>query len=104
MTNPTFIAILDLAVDPAHRTTALAQLRRERPSVIAMAGCVDFRTFASSENDSDITVLHEWVDQESFGSYLASEAFTRSGAVLRPLMITAPSSRRFRVEMVESVA
>lgn len=104
MTTPTFIAIVDFSVDAEDRLTALTQLERVRPVVTAMAGCVDFRPFASSQNDNDITVLHEWVDQESFGGYLASEAFTLSGVVLRPLLVAVPSSRRFRVEMVESVA
>ena len=48
--------------------------------------------------------MHEWTDQSAFAAYLASEAFARSNAVLRPLITEGPLSRRFRAELVESVA
>lgn len=103
MTNPTFIAILDFSTAPTDRCAAIAQLERERPVVDAIAGCVGFRVFASRRNDTDVTVLHEWADEEAFDRYLASDAFARSGAVLRPLMTGTPTSRRFRVELVATV-
>ena len=99
-----FIAILDFATAAQDRPTALAQLEAERPGVRQMSGCVNFRVFASPERDTDITVLHEWDDESSFGTYLRSEAFTRSGLVLRPLMSEPPVSRRFRAELLETVA
>ncbi|MGK2949136.1 MAG: putative quinol monooxygenase [Acidimicrobiales bacterium] len=99
----TFIAILDLSVSAADRPAALAQLAGEQPIVRAMAGCVDFRLFPAPDSDTAITVLHEWSDQAAFDAYLSSDAFARSGAVLRPLMQGPPSSRRFRVELVEVV-
>jgi quinol monooxygenase YgiN len=104
MTTPSFIAILDFSTAAADRPMALAQLEREQPSVTAMPGCLAFRVFCSREDDTGITVLHEWIDQASFAEYLASEAFNRSGAFLRPMMTGTPSSRRFRVELVETVA
>jgi quinol monooxygenase YgiN len=104
MTPPSFIAILDFSTAAADRPTALAQLEREQPVVTAMPGCVAFRAFADPHNDTDVTVLHEWIDKESFDRYVASDAFARSGEVLRPIMTGAPSSRRFRVELVEAVA
>jgi quinol monooxygenase YgiN len=104
MTTPTFIAILDFSTSATDRPAALAQLEREQPVVRAMPGCVDFRVFSHRDDDTGVTVLHEWTDTASFDRYLASEAFTRSGEVLRPLMTGAPSSRRFRVESVEEVA
>lgn len=104
MTTPTFIAILDFATSVADRPTALAQLEREQPIVRAMPGCIDFRAFPSTESDTGIIVLHEWADQAAFDRYLASDAFARSGAVLRPMMTASPSSRRFRAELIETVA
>ena len=103
MTTPTFIAILDLSTDAADRPVAIAQLEREEPTVSAMPGCVAFRVFCSRSSETDITVLHEWIDEASFSDYLQSESFARSGEILRPLMAGAPSSRRFRVELVETV-
>jgi len=98
------IAIVDFSTAPADRPAALAQLEAERPLVRAMPGCNDFRVFASPERDTDITVLHEWEDESSFRAYLESEAFSRSGIVLRPLMSGAPTSRRFHAELAETVA
>ena len=104
MTSPTFIAILDFSTAAADRPAAIAQLERERPAVTAMPGCLAYRVFPDRVDSTGITVLHEWTDQASFDGYLASEAFARSGAVLRPMMTGAPTSRRFQVELLEAVA
>jgi quinol monooxygenase YgiN len=104
VTAPTLIAILDFSTSSADRSTAIAQLGREQPIVRSMPGCLGFRVFPSVETDTDITVVHEWTDQSRFADYLASEAFARSGEVLRPLMTGPPSSRRFRAELIETVA
>jgi len=99
-----FIAIVDFSTAAADRPAAMAQLEGERDVVRAMPGCKGFRVFASPERDTDITVLHEWDDELSFRAYAASEAFNRSGLVLRPLMSAAPTSRRFHAELAETVA
>ena len=99
-----FLAILDVNCDPTDRPVAIAQLEGERPHVRAMPGCIDFRVLVAPGNETDLTVLHEWSDEDSFRSYLTSEAFVRSGQVLRPIMAAAPISRRFRAELVETVA
>ena len=103
-TAPSFIAILDFSTAATDRSAAVAQLDREQPTVNAMPGCIAFRVFCNRQNDTGITVLHEWIDQASFDGYLASDAFARSGEILRPMMTGTPSSRRFRVELVEMVA
>ena len=103
MITPGFIALLDLTTSSADRPDALAQLDRERPVVEAMSGCIGFRAFPSRDDDVDVTVIHEWVDQASFDAYLASDAFARSGQILRPLFTAAPTSRRFVVELIETV-
>ncbi len=99
-----FIAILDFSTTPGDRDRALAQLERERPRVRAMPGNLAFRVYASREDDRTVTVVHEWADQASFAAYLGSAAFARSNAVLRPLVTEGPVSRRFRADLVESVA
>jgi quinol monooxygenase YgiN len=104
MTTTTFIAILDVSVSAADRPAAIDHLRGEQPIIRAMPGCVDFRLFPSLDRDTDITVLHEWTDRAAFDGYLASDAFARSGAVLRPLMTGTASSRRFHVDLVEQAA
>jgi quinol monooxygenase YgiN len=97
------IAVLDLRTAPTNRPAALAQLDAERDEIRAMPGNLDFRVYADRADDGGVTVIHEWVDEPSFSSYLASEAFDRSGAVLRPLMAAPPRSRRFRAELFETV-
>jgi quinol monooxygenase YgiN len=99
-----FIAILDFTTAAADRPAALAQLDGERDEVRAMPGNVAFRVYASREDDTLVTVVHEWDNQASFAGYLGSAAFARSGKVLRPIMTGAPSSRRFSAELLETVA
>jgi quinol monooxygenase YgiN len=103
MTTPSFVAILDLSIAATDRHAAIAQLESEQPVVSAMPGCVGFRVFASRQSDGGITVLHEWTDAPSFEDYLVSDAFARSSELLRPMMTSAPVSRRFNVELVETV-
>jgi len=98
-----FIAILDLHTAPADRPAALAQLDSEREEIRAMPGNRDFRVYAARDDEEAVTVIHEWADEPSFAGYLSSGAFTRSGAVLRPLVTTAPVSRRFEATLVETV-
>ncbi len=98
------IAILDFSTALTDRPAALAQLDGERDEVRAMPGNFAFRVYASREDDTRITVVHEWVDQESFSGYLGSDSFARSGTVLRPIMTGAPVSRRFHAELLETVA
>jgi quinol monooxygenase YgiN len=99
-----FIAILDFSTAAADRPVALAQLDSERDEVRAMPGNLAFRVYASREDDTRITVVHEWDDRPSFTGYLGSEPFARSGAVIRPLMTGTPVSRRFHAELLETVA
>ena len=98
------IAVLDFDTLATDRAAALAQLDRERDEVRAMPGNVAFRVYASREDASRVTVVHEWDDEVAFGRYLGSDSFARSGAVLRPMMIAPPVSRRFRAELWETVA
>jgi quinol monooxygenase YgiN len=100
---PVFIAILDLRTTPADRAAALAQLDSERDEIRAMPGNLDFRVYASRDDEEAVAVIHEWVDEPSFAGYLASDAFKRSGAVLRALVSAPPVSRRFRASLLETV-
>ena len=97
------IAVLDLRTDASDRPAALAQLDSEREEIRAMPGNLDFRVYADRDDPGAVTVLHEWADQPSFAAYLASDAFARSGAVLRPLVTEPPVSRRFSADLVETV-
>ena len=97
------IAVLDLRTTAADRPRALAQLDAERKEIRAMPGNLDFRVYADRADDGALTVLHEWLDHESFTAYLASGAFARSGAVLRPLVTEPPVSRRFSADLIETV-
>lgn len=97
------IAVLDLRTAAADRARALAQLDSERDEIRAMSGNLDFRVYAARDDEESVAVIHEWADEPSFAAYLASDAFARSGAVLRPLMTSPPVSRRFRAALLETV-
>jgi quinol monooxygenase YgiN len=97
------IALLDLRTTSADRPVALAQLDSERDEIRAMPGNLDFRVYAAHDDEQSVVVIHEWADEPSFAGYLSSEAFARSGAVLRPLVTSPPVSRRFRAALLETV-
>jgi quinol monooxygenase YgiN len=99
-----FIAIVDFSVAGTDRPAALAHLDSEREQVRAMPGNVAFRVYASREDETRVTIVHEWDDAESAAGYLQSDCFARSGEVLRPMMTGSPVSRRFHAELVETVA
>jgi quinol monooxygenase YgiN len=98
-----FIAILDLRTTEADRPSALAQLDSEKDEIRSMPGNVDFRVYAARDDGGAVAVIHEWEDEGSFAGYLASSAFARSGAVLRPITTAPPVSRRFRAALLETV-
>jgi quinol monooxygenase YgiN len=97
------IAVLDLRTTSSDRAVALAQLDSERDEIRAMPGNLDFRVYAARDDEEGVTVIHEWADEPSFAAYLSSEAFARSGAVLRPMVTQPPVSRRFRAALLETV-
>jgi quinol monooxygenase YgiN len=97
------IAILDFRTAATDRPAALSQLDHERDQVCGMPGNLAFRVYASREDETAVTVVHEWDDEASFANYLKSDSFARSGEVLRPIMTGAPVSRRFRAELLETV-
>ncbi len=99
-----FIAIVDFDTAAAGRAAALSHLDSERDGVRAMPGNVAFRVYASRETETRVTVVHEWDDEESFAGYQRSDSFARFGAVLRAMMTGSPASRRFRAELLETVA
>jgi quinol monooxygenase YgiN len=98
-----FIAIIDIATAAADRATALAALDAHRAEVLAMSGNITYRVYASRDDATGITILHEWDDEASFHAYPASNSFARIGAVLQPLTAAAPVSRRFDARPLETV-
>jgi len=97
------ICLLDLRTTAADRDAAVAQLDAEREEIRAMPGNLDFRVYAARDDEEAVVVIHEWADESSFAGYLSSDAFTRSGAVLGPMVTAAPVSRRFRAALLETV-
>ncbi|NUW29869.1 antibiotic biosynthesis monooxygenase [Nonomuraea sp. SMC257] len=98
------IAMVDFDTAASDRAAALAHLDSDSDLVRAMPGNLSYRVFASREDETRVTVTHEWDDEESFDGYLKSDVFARAGAVLRPMMTGSPVSRRFRAEPMEIAA
>lgn len=98
------IALVDFHVAPENRQTALQALMAEAPGVRAIPGCKTFRPHLDPTDDTQVSVVHEWEDAAGFETYLASPGFAAAGAILRPMMTAPPSSRRYRAELIETVA
>ncbi|GAA4202087.1 putative quinol monooxygenase [Actinocatenispora rupis] len=99
-----FLAIVDFTTAATDRPAALAEFDKEVDRVRAMPGNRAFRVYAARTDDTAVTVLHEWDDEASFARYLASESFAHLGETIRPMMTAAPVSRRFRADLLETVA
>jgi quinol monooxygenase YgiN len=97
------IAVVDFEVAPADREKAFAVLKRDAPAARALPGNLSYRAFANADSHSHVGIMHEWEAQAHFEDYLASEAFAEIGRQLRPLMTSAPVSRRMRAELFEEV-
>jgi quinol monooxygenase YgiN len=98
-----FIAIVDFSVAPAQRDVALAVLAREAPLARALPGNLNYRAFTNAGDDSHVGIFHEWRTEADFKGYAASPEFGRLGAQLRPMMLSAPISRRFDAVLKEEV-
>ncbi|OAA19600.1 hypothetical protein UG55_10884 [Frankia sp. EI5c] len=99
-----FLAIVEFETAAIDRAVARTHLDGQRDQIRALPGNLDFRVHAARENETRVTVIHEWDDASSFAGYLGSDLFARSGEVLRPLMTAAPTSRRFHAELLATVA
>ncbi|WUH89522.1 antibiotic biosynthesis monooxygenase [Streptomyces sp. NBC_00433] len=98
------IAIVDFGTAATDRAAALGQLDAERGRISAMPGNLAFRVYASREDDGRVTIVHEWEDEAAFDGYLESASFARFSEAIRPIMAGAPVSRRFRAELLATVA
>ena len=99
-----FIAIVEFEVAKENRESAISQLLAEVPTVRAMDGNIGFSAYADPSNKTSVVILHRWKSQTDFHSYAASEAFTRSGKILHPLMTAPPQSNRYDAKLIETVA
>ncbi len=98
-----FIAIVEFEVAKENRERAIGQLLAEVPAVRAMNGNVGFNTYADPSNETSVVILHRWKSPADFQNYTASEAFARSGKILRPLMTAPPQSNRYEAKLIEKV-
>jgi quinol monooxygenase YgiN len=97
------IAHLKFSVAAENRQMAIEVLSDQSKSVRNMKGCIAFTPFLDATDKQILGVLHEWDSAEDFAAYLASESFAASGRVLRPLMVSAPLSKRFDAKLIETV-
>lgn len=99
-----FIAILDFRTAATDRPAVLARFDGEAHRVRAMPGNIAFRVYAAREDDVAVAVVHEWDDEASFADYLRSDSFARLSEAIRPMMTGVPVSRRFRADLLGTVA
>ena len=98
-----YIAIVDFDINAARRGEAVDVLLDEAKAVRAMDGNQAFRVFADPEQDTRVTLVHEWASRAAMDVYLGGSGFAASGQKLRPMMIGAPLSRRFEAQIAEFV-
>jgi quinol monooxygenase YgiN len=96
------LAHVTFTVAPNNAGAALDTLVASAATVRQMTGCLAFIPFANPGVDGGLGVLHEWETAEAFAGYLASPVFAGVNEVLRPMMTSAPLSRRFDASLVPS--
>lgn len=96
-----FIAIVDFEVLAENRQLALEILVKDQKLARQMSGNLSYRAFSNADSETHIGLFHEWSTQSDFDAYCASKLFASIGAALRPMMTSAPSSRRMTAELVE---
>lgn len=97
------IAHVTFTVAPQHQTLALNTLLAEVPVVRQMQGCLAFIPFIDPTVAGGLGIVHEWESDDAFAVYIGSPGFAAVNAVLRPIMTGAPVSRRFDVDMLDTV-
>ena len=96
------LAHVTFTVAPDAVPTALGTLLNETATVRRMKGCRAFTPFADPTISGGVGVLHEWDTAQDFAAYLTSPGFALVNATLRPMMTTAPVSRRFDADLVNN--
>jgi Uncharacterized conserved protein len=97
------IAHVFFQVPPDARRRALEILLAEAEAVRAMPGCRAFVPFLDPTGAGTLGVLHEWESADDFSAYAASPTFVATAALLRPMMVAPPVSRRFDARLAETV-
>jgi quinol monooxygenase YgiN len=96
------IAHVTFTVASSSQARALSTLVDQAATVRRMKGCHTYIPFANPNAEGGVGVMHEWETWDDFAGYLASESFALANGVLRPLMIGAPTSRRFDANLLEA--
>jgi quinol monooxygenase YgiN len=97
------IAHVYFTIAAGDRQKALRALLAEAPTVRAMQGCRAFMPFTDPTDPEGMGILHEWEDGDDFAAYVSSPGFAEMGKALRPMMTSAPVSRRFDARLLETV-
>ena len=97
------IAHVTFTVAPDNQARALDALLAEVPAVRRMKGCLAFIPFADPTVAGGLGIVHEWESDDAFAAYIGSPGFATVNQILRPLMTGTPVSRRFDVNMLDTV-
>lgn len=83
---------VNFTVDPKDRPAAIDCLANEAPIMRKLPGNRDCRVLIDPNAQGAITLLHQWDDLASLDAYRSGPVFAQVGAVLRPMMTSAPST------------
>ncbi|MEO9650268.1 MAG: antibiotic biosynthesis monooxygenase [Roseobacter sp.] len=87
---------------PQDRDLAMEALKSEVDTVCTMDGSIAFVPFLDATNPQNAGVLQEWETANAFAGYIASDSFSKISEILRPLLVSAPVSRRFDATLIEA--
>ncbi len=84
------LVIVETVFDPDNLAAPMAMLLNEATAVRGMTGCRGYDLYSGMDDGRKIVVIQRWTSMEAFDTYRQSEAFSRLGRGLRPMMIAPP--------------
>lgn len=96
------MALVEFEVADAARSSAIARTSEAAGRARLMPGNLRFDVLIDPFVDSRVCIQHEWDREAALSAYLSSEEFAELGSILRPLMLSKPSSRTLRMAQLEA--
>lgn len=92
---------VNIEVAEADLNTAINYLRNEMPSMRELPGNLGCRVLHDAIEGGMIALHHQWRDFESFDGYRTGPILTKVGAVLKPMMISAPRTMVYEAKLID---
>ena len=92
---------VNFEVAEANHNAAIDCLTDEMPLMRELPGNLGCRVMHDDIESVTITLHHQWCDIESFDAYRTGPVLAKVGAVLKPMMISAPRTMVYKAKLID---